>query len=250
MRFREDPHLALGAYVLHALPPAEEAAFENHLASCEPCRQEAAALRETTAAVATLHAMPVAPHLRASTLEALTRVSQDRPRPRKRRAGNRALNLLLAASIAAAAALGGIAVQQYSQAEDARAQTAQIRSTGQALTDVITAPDATLHTAELAHGATAAVVVSQKQGNAVFTAQGLPALTGNKVYELWYAADTGALRPAGLLHSKSEQAARILEGSLAGAVAVGITVEPSGGSKQPTTDPLGIISLTPGKPSS
>jgi hypothetical protein len=27
-----DPHLAVGAYVLHALHPGEEAALENHLA--------------------------------------------------------------------------------------------------------------------------------------------------------------------------------------------------------------------------
>ncbi|USQ86227.1 anti-sigma factor [Streptomyces phaeoluteigriseus] len=241
---QEDPHLALGAYVLHALPPAEEAAFENHLAGCETCRDEVASLQEAAAALATVHAMPVAPHLRADTLDAITRVSQDRPRHRARTAGRRALHLVLAASIAAVAALGGTAVWQHSQAEDARAEAARVRSTNEALTDVVTAPDATLHTAELTGGATAAVVVSRDRGSAVFTAQGLPDLTGDKVYELWYAADTGALRPAGLLDGGMERDARVLEGALAGAVAVGITVEPSGGSKQPTTEPLGLISLT------
>jgi hypothetical protein len=244
MTLQEDPHLSLGAYVLHALPPAEEAAFDNHLAGCETCRHEVASLQEATAALATVHAMPVAPHLRAGTLDSITRVSQDRSRRHTRSLGRRALNLVLAASIAAVAALGGTAVWQHSQAEDARSQAAQARSANEALTDVVTAPDATLHTAGLTGGAAAAVVVSRGQGSAVFTAQGLPDLTGDKVYELWYAADTGALRPAGLLRSETNQNARLLEGPLAGAVAVGITVEPPGGSRQPSTEPLGIISLT------
>ncbi|MGW0338062.1 anti-sigma factor [Streptomyces sp. NPDC003011] len=244
MTLQEDPHLALGAYVLHALPPAEEAAFENHLASCETCGHEVASLQEATASLAAVHATPVPPRLRASTLDAITRVSQDRPRHRTHTAGRRALHFILAASIAAVATLGGTAIWQHSKAEDARAQAAQARSTNEALTDVVTAPDATLHTAELTGRATAAVVVSRAQGSAVFTAQGLPVLTGNKVYELWYAADTGALRPAGLLQGEMKQSARLLEGPLAGAVAVGITVEPPGGSRQPTTEPLGIISLT------
>jgi hypothetical protein len=243
MTLRDDPHLALGAYVLHALSPAEEAAFENHLAGCETCRHEVALLQEATAAIAGLHAMPVAPHVRASTLDALTRVSQDRPRHRVRTVRSRALNLVLAASIAAVSAFGGIALWQHSQVQEARAQADRAWSTNRTLTSVVTAPDATLHTAELADGAVGAVIVSRDQGSALFTARGLPALTGDKVYELWYAADTGALRPAGLLHGEGERTARALEGPLAGAVAVGITVEPSGGSEQPTTKPLGIVPL-------
>jgi hypothetical protein len=244
MTSAEDFHQAVGAYVLHALPPAEEAAFENHLAGCERCRQEDAALREATAAWAAAHAIPVAPHVRARTLDAITRMAQDRSRRRPHTVGRRTLGLTLAASVAAVAALGGIAAWQHSQAEDARAQAAQARSTNWALTDVVSASDATLHTGELTGGATAAVVVSRDQARAVFTAQGLPTLTEDQVYELWYAAETGALRPAGLLPGTEEDAARVLAGPLAGAVAVGITVEPAGGSKQPTTEPLGVISLT------
>ncbi|MFD8277406.1 anti-sigma factor [Streptomyces flaveolus] len=244
MTSREDSHLALGAYVLHALPPAEEAAFENHLAGCETCRQEVAALQETLSALAAMHTAPVAPDVKARTLDAVTRVSQDRSRRQHRAAGRRARDFVLAVAVAAVAALGGVATWQHSQAEDARALAAQARSTSHALTDVTTAPDATLHTAELAGGATAAVVVSRDQGRAVFTAQDLPTLTGNRVYELWYAAETGALRPAGLMHGAGEYYAHAMEGPLAGAVAVSITIEPAGGSDQPTTDTLGIITLT------
>ncbi|MFB6625363.1 anti-sigma factor domain-containing protein, partial [Streptomyces sp. NPDC056374] len=37
---------------------------------------------------------------------------------------------------------------------------------------------------------------------------------------------------------------QVLDGPLGNAVAVGITVEPAGGSEQPTTEPLGIIPIS------
>lgn len=100
-----------------------------------------------------------------------------------------------------------------------------------------------MHTEELTDGTSAAVVVSRQQARAVFTARDLPALPDDKVYELWYAAEAGGLRPAGLLNSSGDRASRVLEGPLGDAVAVGITVEPAGGSDQPTTEPLGIIPI-------
>ena len=52
MRRRSDLHTLAGAYAMDAVPPSERAAFERHLASCEPCRQEVRGLREATAALA------------------------------------------------------------------------------------------------------------------------------------------------------------------------------------------------------
>ncbi|MFD9984022.1 anti-sigma factor domain-containing protein [Streptomyces massasporeus] len=239
----EDPHLDVGAYVLHALPPAEEAAFENHLADCADCRAEVAAYREITARLAEAEATTVPSHLRARTLDLISRTPQDRSRHRPA-ASHRSLRLALAASIATAVLLGGVAAWQYSQADDARTQAAQAHTASQAFTDVVTAPDATLHTEKLTGGGRAAVVVSRAEARAVFAADGLPALSEDKVYELWYAAEAGDLRPAGLLPGAAQQASRALQGSLAGAVAVGITIEPAGGSQQPTTDPLAIIPIT------
>ncbi len=39
-----EPHDAVGAYLLDALPEEERIAFETHLLTCEPCRQEVAEL--------------------------------------------------------------------------------------------------------------------------------------------------------------------------------------------------------------
>ncbi|MFH9726030.1 anti-sigma factor domain-containing protein [Streptomyces sp. NPDC017254] len=247
-----DPHLDAAAYVLHALPPAEEAAFENHLAGCEACRRDVAAWERTVARLASAETAPVPEELRTRVMAQVARTPQDRARhlsrPRGRSRGRYGLRLALAASVAAAATLGAVAVRQHSEAEEARARAAQAqeqaRTSGNAFADVLTAPDATVHTEKLSDGTNAAVVVSRQQARAAFTARDLPGLPSDKVYELWYAAEAGDLRPAGLLDTAGNRAARVLEGPLGDAVAVGITVEPAGGSGQPTTEPLGIIPIS------
>ncbi|MFJ3584960.1 anti-sigma factor domain-containing protein [Streptomyces sp. NPDC090127] len=243
----DDPHLDAAAYVLHALPAAEEAAFENHLAGCPACRREVAEFERTAALLASAEDVPPPEELRARVMEEVALTPQDRSHHRHAPRGRRVWRLALAASVAAAAALGAVAVWQHSEAEDARARAtqaeAQASSAGRAFTDVLTAPDATVHTGKLADGADVAIVVSRDQARAAFTARDLPDLPSDKVYELWYAAEAGDLRPAGLLDSAGDRAARVLEGPLGNAVAVGITVEPAGGSNQPTTEPLGIIPI-------
>ncbi|MBM3940782.1 MAG: anti-sigma factor, partial [SAR202 cluster bacterium] len=44
--------LLLHGYALHALGRDEERAFEEHLAGCDACQRDLAALREVTAALA------------------------------------------------------------------------------------------------------------------------------------------------------------------------------------------------------
>ncbi|MFE5190552.1 anti-sigma factor [Streptomyces sp. NPDC056628] len=73
----------------------------------------------------------------------------------------------------------------------------------------------------------------------------LPALCGDTVLELSYAAPSGDLRPTGLLPGTGDRSARVLNRPLGQTVAVGITVEPAGGSRRPTTEPLGIIPSAP-----
>ncbi|MEU1281374.1 anti-sigma factor [Streptomyces sp. NPDC005805] len=252
----EDPHLDAAAYALHALPPAEETAFEHHLAGCAECRRAVDGYRETAARMASAESAEVPAGLRGRVLGLVSRTAQEHAGPGEARPGpgsapwwrgRRALVLGLAASLVAAAALGGVAAWQHSEAEDARARAAEIERSGDVsaavLAGVLTAPDATVHTGRLDDGAAVAVVVSRSEGRAAFAAEELPALTGGRVYELWYAEPAGDLRPAGLLAGSGDHPARVLEGRLGDAVAVGITVEPAGGSPQPTTRPLGLVPI-------
>ncbi|MFD0053924.1 anti-sigma factor [Streptomyces sp. NPDC127168] len=252
-----DPHLDVGAYTLHALPPGEEAAFENHLASCPACREEAAELAATAALLAAAELRAPSPEVRRRVLAQIGtvrqegRVAPDRdlteteaeaPAARRRRRGQRVLGFALAASVAAAAALGGIAWWQHSEADTAREQVHEAQAGAEALASVLAASDATISTTTLTDGATASVVTSRGEGEAAFIAAGLPPLSGDQVYELWYGRGDEHW-PAGLLPGTGGDVAHVMEGPLRKATAVGITVEPAGGSPQPTTKPLGVIAL-------
>ncbi|MFC9464903.1 anti-sigma factor [Streptomyces coelicoflavus] len=263
MSAAEDPHLDAAAYVLHALPPGEEAAFENHLAGCATCRREVEGWSATVGRLGAAEARTPPAELRERVLALIAPVRQEhreRPEPdghrenqetqggaavteqRRYRRRARVLGLALAASVAAAAALGGATWWQHSEADSARQEAAVAHAAGQDLADVLAAPDATLSTAELPDDATASVIASRAQEQAAFVASGLPPLNDDRTYELWY-AEGGAFRPAGLLAGTGGRQTRILEGPLEGATAVGITVEPAGGSSQPTTDPLGVLTI-------
>ncbi|MGW2785356.1 anti-sigma factor [Streptomyces populi] len=242
MTAAEDPHQLVGAYVLHALPAAEEASFENHLAGCAACRNEVAELSEVTLRLASAQDATPSPELRRNVLERIAHTRQERP-SRTLPFRRRALRTALAACLALAAALGGVAVWQHTRAEDARAEVSAQKAQASALSDLLTARDATISTQRLDDGADIGVVSSRSQGRAAFIASDLPRLGNDQVYELWYAAESGALRPAGLLPGSGGGQARLLHGSLDDVSAVGITAEPAGGSRQPTSKPLGIVTM-------
>ncbi|MFI0961115.1 anti-sigma factor domain-containing protein [Streptomyces sp. NPDC021080] len=242
MTAAEDPHQLIGAYVLHALPASEEASFENHLAGCPACRDEVAELTGVTLRLASAQDATPSPELRRQVLEQIARTRQERL-PRTLPVRRRALRAALAACLALAAALGGIAVWQHTRADEAHAEVTAGKAQASALADLLTARDATISTRRLSGGADISVVSSRSQGRAAFIASDLPRLENDQVYELWYAAKSGDLRPAGLLPGSGGGHAQLLHGSLGDVSAVGITAEPAGGSRQPTSEPLGIVTV-------
>ncbi|WP_181768589.1 anti-sigma factor, partial [Streptomyces albidus (ex Kaewkla and Franco 2022)] len=105
------------------------------------------------------------------------------------------------------------------------------------------APDAkTTGRTELPGGATGSVVVSRDRGRAAFLASGMEKPPSGKVYQLWF-ADGKKMRSAGLMDSAGGSDAVLMEGDVGPASAMGITVEPAGGSRQPTTRPLALMKL-------
>ncbi|QEU92811.1 anti-sigma factor [Streptomyces kanamyceticus] len=249
-----DLHTATGAYVLHALAPAERAAFERHLAACAACAQEVRELAATAARLGLAVPATPPPQLREQVLRQITTVRQEPPRvpapPRVRawswswRASRRASRLVLAACLAAAAAFGGVAVWQHQSAEDARTEARraerQAEQRAAELAAVLAAPDARTVTAKLADGARATVVVSEERDRAAFLASALPDLPTGKVYQLWF-DDEGKMRSAGLLTDSGGTNAVLMEGAVDDASGMGVTVEPSGGSPAPTTPPIGLM---------
>ncbi|WP_338692647.1 anti-sigma factor [Streptomyces sp. Q6] len=243
-----DLHTLTGAYALHALSDDERAAFEQHLADCAACTQESAELTVTAVRLGLAASVVPPAALREQVLRRITGVRQDTPREaasvRVARTGTARRRTLkhwaLAASVAAAAALGGTAVWQHRQATDAQDQVHQAERRGERIAAVLAAPDARTRTAKLADGATGTVVVSASQDKAVFIVSGMDRPPQGKVYQLWF-DDGGTMRAAGLMDTERSDQAALLSGGVDGASGMGVTVEPSGGSDHPTSAPVALM---------
>ncbi|MEV4946474.1 anti-sigma factor [Streptomyces sp. NPDC053755] len=245
-----DLHTMTGAYVLDALDTAEEReAVERHLTHCAACSHEVRELSETAARLGMAVAEPVGPRLRADVLRRIATVRQYPPATEPPARTTRALRGLrrmpgwaLAASLVGTVALGGVAGWQYERAEDARRAAREARAESSGVAAVLAAPDARVTTARLRGGAVGTVVYAPSVDRAVFAASDLPAPPAGKVYQLWF-DDRGAMRPAGLMPTGGSASATLLTGAVDRATAVGITLEPTGGSPEPTSAPVAVLAL-------
>ncbi|MFD4872412.1 anti-sigma factor domain-containing protein [Streptomyces sp. NPDC058420] len=240
----DDLHLLTGAYALHALSEEEREVFERHLAGCEACAQETAELSATAARLGLAVSVEPDRETRGRVLRRITTIRQETPvespAARSGRAVLRARLLsrwALAACLAAAAALGGTAVWQHQRAESALAQAHRAEQGTAQISAVLAAPDARARVVTLPGGATGTVVVSHGRDQAVFVVAGMTQAPAGRVYQLWF-DDGGTMRSAGLMNPDRADQTVLLRGAVDGASGMGITVEPAGGSKQPTTAPL------------
>ncbi|WP_219511428.1 anti-sigma factor [Nonomuraea ceibae] len=242
-----DPHTLAGAYALDAVDDvAERRRFERHLAACGECEQEIATLTETVALLGAAVATDPPTGLRARVLAEIEQVRQLPPSvvavAHARRAWRVAWRPWLAA-VGAAAALAVTAVLGAATIE-ARHELDQARHAEQRITAVLTAGDARTVTAPAAgRDGRGTVVVSRSQGAMVFWAAGLGEPPQGRVYQLWRIAP-GRITSAGLLASSgSGGTVPVLAATGAEVGRVGVTVEPAGGSRQPTTTPLLVVEV-------
>ncbi|MGL5810506.1 MAG: anti-sigma factor, partial [Nocardioides sp.] len=78
---------------------------------------------------------------------------------------------------------------------------------------------------------------SERLGQAVFVLDDAPAAPEGRTYQMWLFADSGAVVSAGLIESGGDRTV-LLDGDAARATDAAISIEPAGGSTQPTTDPV------------
>ncbi|MEU8780232.1 anti-sigma factor [Streptomyces sp. NPDC048637] len=242
-----DLHTLTGAYALGALSEQESAEFTRHLAQCRACTQEVRELQETAARLALAVAEVPPAGLRTRVMAALPEVRQLPPRghratvvPLRRGLRHRLPYLAAAACLVVAALAGGLAVNARNEADQQRDRTVRAEQQAAAVSALMAAPDATFHTAALKGGGSGTVVASKRRGQSAFLYHGLPALSGQRVYELWYSRN-GTMEPAGLVETGSSSGAMLLTGGPQGADGVGVTAEPAGGSSRPTTPPLAVL---------
>ncbi|SDL38450.1 Anti-sigma-K factor RskA [Lentzea albidocapillata subsp. violacea] len=225
-----DLHTLTGAYAVNALSDIERAAFVAHLTRCQSCAIEVTELAATAARLGVAVESPPPPQLRARVLAAAAETRQLSPHTarvpdprRKRWAGG----LLAAACLVAAV----FVTVQYSQSDQER-QLAQLSSEYSRFSDFLSTPDAKLINGRAANGATGTAVVSASRDEALFLARDLPQAPDGHTYQLWRIGADGDPHPAGLLDSRSSP---VVVSGLTGTQEIALTVEPSGGSEQPTT---------------
>ncbi len=82
-----------------------------------------------------------------------------------------------------------------------------------------------------------AELVTLEGDRAVLVAEDMPPVPEGKTYQIWVIkGDTP--QPSGLFEPKGDSIAAVVENPVEGADAVAVTVEPEGGSKKPTSDPM------------
>ena len=271
-----EPHTLAGAYVMDAVTDSERIRFGAHLAGCAECRDEVRELHEATARLGTAIAVRPRPALKGPVIRAAHRTSQLPPvtqaaatahggtqargrtgrRAASRAASRRAVStarpgqvwqrlsalprsaLLVAAILTASATVTAVtAVATHNMAE----QLDHSQRQSHLIATVLTAPDVVMLTEKVRTGGTATVVMSHREHALVFTAHGLRPLPATKSYELWLMGPDG-VRSIGMLKAVADGMTEpaVVSGLALGDI-IGLTVEPAGGSPQPTSAPIVTI---------
>ncbi|MBW3657356.1 MAG: anti-sigma factor [Actinobacteria bacterium] len=238
-----DIHTLTGAYAVDALEEDERQLFELHIRECDACAQEIAEFHATAATMGAAAHEPPPASMKDAVLAEIDTVRQERPVAKvtdiatHRDAWYQRL-LAPAAAVLAIAVLGMTAIiaNMNERIDTMEQQTGRVA-------DVVAAADATIIEMPEVDGASARIVYSAARGEGVFLADGLPAAPGDKVYELWFIGEEGP-SPAGLFDADDRgRVTHVVTGDLAQVQAIGVTIEPAGGSPQPTSDPIMVAEV-------
>ncbi|MFF7072461.1 anti-sigma factor [Streptomyces pseudovenezuelae] len=255
---REDLHSLAAPYALDALEPAERARFERHLKDCASCAADVRALSEDAVRLAWSAAAPPPSAMRDRVLAAVRTIPQEsaarpepvrarksqlpphvwgaQPPPRQRQ--RRPLFVPFATATAAAALVVAslFAVQANRTQDELDAQKAQASE----IAHVLQAVDARATRGQDAQGRTIGVIASASEGRAVVTLSGYSAPPSGRVRQLWLMRPGEQPRSLGLFAADTPLVASGLDKS---ATSLAVTVEPDGGSPQPTTQPVVQLAL-------
>jgi anti-sigma-K factor RskA len=123
----------------------------------------------------------------------------------------------------------------------ARHELDQARARDAELAAVLSAPDSRAVTQAVSSGGRVTLVYSLRKHTMIVTTHGLPAPPPGKVYQLWFIGPP-ATRSAGLLPgSQAGRAGPVLSSGLARGDTIGLTIEPAGGTRLPTTKPILLV---------
>jgi anti-sigma-K factor RskA len=244
---RHDLHSLAGPYALDALEAGSERdRFTRHLSRCQSCAAEVKGFREVATAMAFAAAAEAPAELRDRVLTAAARTRQLPPevsthaQPRRSRTGVPWVPWL--SGVVATASIVVAVLFGFAQAHT-RDELNQVKAENQAISLLLSAPEAKLLTHMVTHGGVATVVLAADRHELAVVTTGLPALPAGKVYQLWLIGKP-AITSAGLLPAaKNGQTPAVLATGVVKGDTLGLTVEPAGGSAQPTTTPILALPL-------
>ena len=257
MTDRPDIHTLTGAYAVDALPDDEREIFEQHLVVCDACAQEVAELQATAARLGAASYTTPPPGLRERVMAEIDATRQERPSgvtdatdelgarrsDGSGRGSGRGVGWVTKVAVAAAAVLVVAVAGLSVTIANLNDRLAQVETASSQVIDVLAAADATVVSAEGPDGSVGRVVASPARGEAVFLAGEMGQAPGGRTYELWLIDADGAT-PAGVFDTDERgRATRVMTGDIANASAIGVTVEPAGGSPQPTSEPVMVFEL-------
>lgn len=241
-----DVHSLAGAYVLDAVSDAERADFERHLDQCEACTQEVAELREVATRLGAAAAAEPRPELKSAVLARIAQVRQLPPegeaavtelrRPARSRLALRLSSAAAAVLLVTTTVLGVLLVRERQELEDTRLRADSMIS-------ILLADDTQVRSgsSDTTSGRMTAVM-SPSKDQMLLLADDLPEPPSSRDYQVWMVGED-TVRSAGLLRPQGGQA--ILEVSGIGATEqIAVTVEPDGGSAEPTTPPVMRMDLS------
>jgi anti-sigma factor RsiW len=143
----------------------------------------------------------------------------------------------------AAAVLAGVAVGLGVQDLAQRHQVSQTASHAQQLAALLAAPDVRVGVGQVHGGGSVTFVESRKLDQVAVTLADMPALPAGKAYQLWMIGPSGARSGGVVTKSETNSATPILAAGLGNTATLGVTVEPSQGTAQPTTTPILLLPM-------
>jgi anti-sigma-K factor RskA len=256
-----------GAYALNALSDEERHAFEARIRESDEIRTEVAELNETalllgravepvqpsaglrSSIMDLLDSTPQLPKLetqdhapsigkathRAAPADAMGEILEPIPLARQRWFMRPAV-LLVGAAAAVGLFFGGGAAFNSLQPNDPGTSIAA----GPSMSQILAASDVQHTVSDVTTGGKATLYWSNDLQRSAVILDGVTSLPSDKTYQLWYISGSH-IASAGTVKATSNNVSQVLQGDMKKGETVGITVEPDGGSKQPTSKPIVAI---------
>jgi Anti-sigma-K factor rskA len=239
---RPDLHTLTGVHVLDALDdPTEQHRFARHLRRCQACTAEVRSLREVATSLAFAAAAEPPSGMRERVMAAVRRTRQLPPELDHHQHSWRPRMIPILAAVAAVAVAVACVLAVRLDSAQRRLSAAQAQT--RAISAVLSAPDARILSARTTSGGMATVVVSAARRDLTVAVAGLRPLPDGEVYQLWLIGPPRT-RSAGLLPAAvAGRSGPVLATGLAPGDKLGMTIEPAGGTSQPTTTPLMVLPL-------